>query len=151
LAALKHWNVRNDTIGEVSLIELPGENGQRSGVFSSTPGDRGFVTTGGLSQSPSSELIIFGTLSSAQSFYDALVEMIESPCAVVSQPWISNYPTVYSSISEYTTCYPISGGVEECIELFYNRKRRRAALGYVSPVAFEEHCPNPSTNKLPDS
>ena len=45
LAALKHWNVRYATIGEISLIELPGENGQQSGVFSSTPGDRGSAAT----------------------------------------------------------------------------------------------------------
>jgi len=45
--------------------------------------------------SPSHELIVFGS---------------ESPCAIVGQPWLSNYPTVYPRIHEYKTCYPIPGG-----------------------------------------
>ena len=78
--------MRYHAIGEVDLVELPDENGQRSGVFSGFPGAQGFVTTGGLSQSSSHEFIIFGSLAPAQSFYDALVEMVEAPCAVVGEP-----------------------------------------------------------------
>lgn len=114
-ADLKRWHVRYHAIGEVGLVELPDENGQRSGIFSGFPGTQGFVTTGGLSQSPSHELIIFGSLAPGQQFFNALVEMIEAPCAVVGEPWISNFPGSYS-LTEYKRCFPIPGGGEECVE-----------------------------------
>ena len=52
----------------------------------------------------------------AQQYYNALVELAESPCAVVGQPRLSDYSTVYPRISVYKTCYPIPGGGKECIE-----------------------------------
>ena len=112
---LKRWHVRCGPVDEVGLVELPDENGQPSGTFSGFPGAQGFFA-GGSGMSPSNELIIFGSESPAQQYYDALVEVVESPCAVVGQPWLSNYPTLYPSIYEYKTCYPIPGGGTECVE-----------------------------------
>ena len=53
--------------------------------------------------SPSHELIVFGSESPAQQYYNALVELVESPCAIVGQSWISNLPGSHS-LHEYKTC-----------------------------------------------
>jgi len=42
--------------------------------------------------------------------------MLEADCAIVGQPWLTDYPTVYPRITVYKTCYPIPGGGTECIE-----------------------------------
>jgi len=50
--------------------------------------------------SPSNELIVFGAESPAQQYYNALVELVESLCAVIGQPWLSDHSTVFPRISE---------------------------------------------------
>lgn len=42
------------------------------------------------------------------------------------------YPNNYQSVEE------LKAGVFEYIEIFYNRKRKHSALGYVSPASYEE-------------
>ena len=38
----------------------------------------------------------------------------------------------------YETCDDAKNDIFKCIEMFYNRKRRHASLGYVSPVVYEK-------------
>ena len=39
---------------------------------------------------------------------------------------------------QYQTIDEVRSGVFEYIEMFYNRKRRHSAIGYMSPIDFEQ-------------
>ena len=55
------------------------------------------------------------------------------------ESFFGSLKTEWTSAKKYKTRNEAEKDIFKYIEVFYNRKRRHAALGYLSPAAYEEH------------
>jgi putative transposase len=82
---------------------------------------------------------------------DAYQQLLEDRCIVCSmsrkgncwdnapvESYFGKLKTEWIHGKHYATRQEAKGDIFKYIELFYNRQRKHAALGYISPVAFEE-------------
>ena len=67
---------------------------------------------------------------STSGYYDSIKRQPDDHLEIAKNEWVKG--------KIHETYEDGEKDIFKCIEVFYNRKRRHASLGYVSPVVYEE-------------